>query len=110
MRSEIVSDEKVEAALLWLEQNSDAGANAMARRAALEQKRKTVHAIAYAEASGTVADRNAEAYASKEFQGVTEEIQAAEYDVQIYKTKLKRAELIIEVWRTQNANNRRGHV
>jgi hypothetical protein len=76
----------------------------------LEHKGKTIKATEYLKASGTVGERESEAYTSKAYKAFSEELKNAVYDEQILAAKRKTAELAIEVWRSQNANQRRGNV
>jgi len=76
----------------------------------IEQAIDEPDAIAFAEAEGTMAERDAYAERSSDYQSVIEEYREAVYEAERIGTLLKGAELTIEVWRTQNANNRRGHV
>lgn len=77
---------------------------------ALEHKRKVVQGQAFLEADGTVAERDAKAHTSTKYREVVEEIGNAWAEKETLATRLKAAELTIDVWRSQNSAAKRGHV
>lgn len=105
-----ISDDRLQKALTYLAQTDEEAANAKASMKALEQKRKTIKGLAFIEASGTVGEREAKAYASQEYQDIVEQYENAVADAELYANKRKTEELIIEVWRSSNANRRRGNI
>lgn len=106
-----VNDDSIEAALNFLRDASKPMAEARARAKYLEQKRKSLKAAAFIEADAkTIADKEAHAYTDSEYLACLEEYKAAVYDSELLTNQMKAAELRIEVWRTLNANSRRGHV
>lgn len=107
----ITTPERVEKALAYLAHTDEPYANAVALCKALEQKRKTVFAMA-ALASEEKGQKPREwaAYASPEFIQITEDIQNAEADRQLYCNKRQLEQLVVEVYRTESANSRRGNI
>ena len=71
---------------------------------------KVARSMAFLEAAGTVAEREAKAETSADVVEKSDELIRAVTDYETTKTKRKRAELVIEVWRSLNANQRRGNV
>lgn len=99
-----------EKALDYLASTDEAYARAKAMVKFLEHKRKTIKATLYLDAKGTINERESYAYKHEEMIKFLDEYQDAVYDEQILASKRKRAELTIEVWRSKNANQRKGNV
>lgn len=82
-------------------------ASAKAKRVQLEEFRKSKKAILMQQAEGkTVADREAFAYAHPEYLGVLTALEAAVEAEELFRWKMKAAELQVEIWRSQEASNR----
>lgn len=77
---------------------------------ALDHKRRVIRAIAFLEISGTVAEREALATASKEYKAFIVEYENTIADKEILGAKRKRAELTIDVWRSLNAARNKGQI
>jgi len=77
---------------------------------ALDHKRRVIRAIALLETSGTVAEREALATASKEYQAFIKEYENTIADREILAAKRKRAELTIDVWRSLNSARSKGQI
>ncbi len=106
---EVLRSRDPEKALDFLSETDEAYAQAKARVKFLEHKRKTIKATEYLEATGTINERESTAYTSEAMKAFLDEYHSAVYDEQILASKRKRAELTIEVWRSKNANQRRGN-
>ncbi|MEM6817224.1 MAG: hypothetical protein AAF578_00400 [Pseudomonadota bacterium] len=106
----MITDERVEKALEFIRDNAGAIGLAVAKCKHLEQKRKTVKGVEFHKAEGTMAEREQAAYASDAFKEVSQEIEHAWYDAETLRTRLRAAELTIEIWRTQSSNQRSGVV
>lgn len=74
---------------------------------ALEQKRKVVHGEQFLKAAGTVAEREATAYASLEYRQICEDIRNAWADKETIATKIEAARITTDLYRTSEASNRR---
>ena len=96
--------------LSFLARTDKEEADARALVKALEENKKTIKALAYLQADGTNADRENQAHASSEFKKYLEDYENAVADHALISNKRKRAELIIEVWRSINSNRRAGMV
>lgn len=82
-------------------------AAAKAKRVQLEEFRKSKKAILMQQSEGkTVADREAFAYAHPEYLEVLTGLEAAVEAEELFRWKMKAAELQIEIWRSQEASNR----
>ena len=106
----MIDDTKIEMALDFYRDNANLVGQLRGQKAYLEHRLKVVRSQKFLMASGTVAERESIALASPEYVEVVEELRDCVTDLDTVWTHLKAAELKIEVWRTQAANQRRGHV
>jgi ribosomal protein S14 len=105
--------EKAEKALDFLASTDLSHAEAKAKLSALQEHRKTVKAAVYVDCvNAGRAQGLAEqlAYCSEKYREIIEQIEAAEIDAIELTNKRKRAELTIDIYRTESANSRRGNV
>ena len=68
---------------------------------------KLIKAKHFLDASGTVAERDAIAYNSKEFTTYVDNLRDATIDLEILEAKRESWQREIEIWRTLSANRRR---
>ncbi len=68
---------------------------------------KKIKSEAFLKASGTVAEREAVAYASLEFSDYLEKLKDATYTMLILEAKRESWQREIDIWRTLSANRRR---
>ena len=102
----LVNEDMIQAAFDWLHDNSKPAAAAKAARIRAEYKTKQVKAQVFLESEGTVAEREARALASMEYDlAIDAEIQAVEND-EFHRNQRSKAEAIIESWRSEQANLR----
>lgn len=101
-----------ELALNFIRDNAKKYAEAKANRVYLEQFRKSKKAILFAACpvnpgdKVTVADREAYAYSHQEYIELLNGLQIAIEQEEALKWQITAAQLKVEVWRTQQANNR----
>jgi hypothetical protein len=85
-------------------------AKAKGRRVFKEEERKTKKALLMQEAQlkgvNTLAAQEREAYADDSYVALLHELQESVIDEESLKWKLIAAQLRVEVWRSENANNR----
>lgn len=82
-------------------------AAAKAKRVQLEEFRKSKKAILMQKSNGkTIADREAYAYSHEEYIELLNGLESAVEAEELFRWKMKAAELQIEIWRSQQANNR----
>ena len=82
-------------------------AAAKAKRVQLEECRKSKKAILMQKSNGkTIADREAYAYSHEEYIELLNGLESAVEAEELFRWKMKAAELQIEIWRSQQANNR----
>ena len=106
----MISENDVDKALNYLK-GSDAGAaTAKAYYELLGDQKKTVIADQFIKAEGSQGDRLKIAEGSEEYKAHIQKLHDACYDFEIVRNRRKSAELQIEVWRSQNANMRRGNI
>lgn len=106
----MISDKDVEKALNFYRDEAAKRGALRGQIAYLEHAIKIALAQAFLDAEGTVAEREARSRLNALYQEKVEEYQNATADLGTLETYLKAAELKIEVWRTQNANQRRGNI
>ena len=109
--SKVISDEKLQKALTYLVETDESCARARGLLAGLERQEKTVKALEFLKHPALkIAEREALAYASARYREHCEEISNAMADYEIMRNRRLTAELIVEVWRSENANRRKGNV
>ena len=106
----MISEKRVEMAVEFYRDNADRYGQLVGLCKALEQKRKVVHGQNFLYAQGTVAEREAKAYASDGYKEIVEEIQNAWAEKTTLETQLKAAESQIDVWRSQNSSRNKAHL
>lgn len=114
----MISEQAVEKELNGMREAAAKYAQAKANRTHLEQFRKSKKAILFQEAPdemgqgsdsrrATVADRENYAYSHPEYIELLDALKIAVEEEERLKCRMTAAELMVEVWRTQNANARR---
>jgi len=104
----MIETKDVEKALEHMRSQAATLAKAKADRIYLEQFRKSKKAILYTQCeTGTIEARNSYAYAHPEYLEVLDGLRAAVEAEETLKWKMTAAEAYVQVWRTQQANNRR---
>ena len=106
----MISDERAEKALAYLVKTDQEAAAAKAHVIAMEQQTKTVKAMQFLEAEGTVAEREARAATSRDYLAACQKHHAAVADYELLKNKRLSESLVIEAWRSIQANRRHGNV
>ena len=87
--------------------NAKKYAEAKANRMYLEENRKALKALLMNESTGkTVSDREQYAYSHKTYQELLQSFKNAILDEETLRIQIKGAELVIEIWRSENASNR----
>lgn len=104
------SDEDVERALEFMRDNEGAFAEMKARETAAKEYMKVAMSSEYLrlEGKGGVSDREHMARASEAYANAIKHHTAMQTDRERMALRYKRAEMVIEVWRTLSANQRRG--
>jgi hypothetical protein len=105
---EIVKKEQVESALKYIRDSAQRAGQLAGAVKEADHRRKTHTAMAYTEATGTVAEREAIAMVSEEVQRAYKDICESVAAYETIKLNIKASETLIEVWRTENSNRRAG--
>ena len=93
-----------------LAKTDEPAANAKAYVDLLDDQKKTILADEYMKAEGSQGDRNKVAESSEAYKAHIKKLHDARYDWELCRNRRKSAELRVEVWRSQNANMRRGNI
>jgi hypothetical protein len=107
--NDIVSEQELGKAVFFFDRAASKFARAKADVKFLEHKRKTIRATMYAEGAGTNTDRVNYAERSKEYRECLDQYRTAVFKQEFLATKMKGAELKIDVWRSQNSSKNKGH-
>ena len=102
----MIKEKDAEAAVEYIKINAKHLAKAKSDRIYLEQFRKTKKALLMNETEGSDKTREAYAYAHPEYKEVLDGLREAVRQEESIKWKMVAAQQKIEVWRTQQANNR----
>ena len=106
----MISPDRLQQALTYLATTDEPCAKAKAYLTGLEEQSKTVFGMAYLQSNGTVEERKARAYVSEAYKEHIKKIEDATADYETMRNKRLTQELIVEVWRSINANRRHGNV
>jgi paraquat-inducible protein B len=103
----LVTEDRVEKALVYLAETDERHAKAKALVKGMEQILKTTRSQAFLEATGTVAEREAMSYTAQTFKDATKRYENAVADFEIMENVRTRHQLVIDIWRTLEASRRR---
>lgn len=107
----MISNDRLQKALTYLAETDDKCAKAKSLMVGLESQMKTVKAVAFLQADAkTATEREAIAYASETYQQHIAKLESATYDYETMRNKRLTEELVVECWRSINANRRNGNV
>lgn len=106
----MITDEKLQKALSYLAETDEPCAKAKSYLAGTEKQEKTIIAIEFAKGERGVEEKKQAAYRSVAYSEWKEHYVDAVYSFEIMRNKRQTAELIVEVWRTVSANQRRGNI
>ena len=102
----MITEKQVEAANDYIRDNAAAYGAAKAARIQLSEFRKSKKALLMNQKQGAGHERESYAYADDEYIALLLDIQKAVEVEETIRWSMKAAELKIEIWRTQQANNR----
>lgn len=106
-----ITDDRIEQALKKMAATDASHAACKGEVERLHLVKKTIEASAYLDApKGTVAEKEAYVYTTPEYKAHCDEYKQAVLEYQRLTNERERERLIIEVWRTVNANQRRGNI
>lgn len=102
----MIDEMNIEMAVDFMRDNAEPLAKAKANRIYLEQFRKSKKAILVQEVTGTILERESYAYGHKDYIGIIEGLRVAVEEEERLKWLMAAAQAKMEIWRTQQANNR----
>jgi len=103
----MITDESAEKAAEFIRDNARNFGKARSERIQLEEFRKSKKALLMNQATGTDKTRESEAYAHPHYIELLDTIKLAREEEERLRWLMVAAEQTIEIWRTQQANNRR---
>ena len=104
----MISDERVEQAMRYLSKTDLPAAEAKSKAKALEAYGKTAKAFGFLEASGTVAEREAQSVITSHYTEYLENYEKAVLASEHFANKRATEAGVREVWRSLQANRRQG--
>lgn len=110
MTTDFLSDDRIEAALMFLANSAKDYAEAKGRRVWLEHRMKTVKAQVLLANEGTNVEREARAHASMEYQSATDEMKDAVVAEEKLRALREAADAKIQIFRTLEASKRVANV
>ncbi len=102
----MIDEMNIEMAVDFMRDNAEGIAKAKASRIYLEQFRKSKKAILVQEVDGTILARESYAYSHKDYLEILEALKVAVEEEERLKWLMAAAQAKMEIWRTQQANNR----
>lgn len=102
----MINEKEVEKALDFIRDYASNLAEAKANRVYLEQFRKSKKAMLVQEVKGTIQERDAYAYSHNDYQLVLDGLKVAVEEEEKLRWMMVAAQAKVEVYRTQQANNR----
>ena len=106
----MISDKRAEEALRYLVETDQEHARIKAEYKAKDALTKTVLAYEFMGAEGTGEVRKAISYKSEKYQEHIKSLEALEINLQKMYNKRDTERLVIDMWRTQAANQRKGNI
>ena len=106
----MINDKRLEIALTYLSETCESAAHAKSYVDGMKQRGKTVKAMSFLQADGTVAERDAKSVTSEAFTTWTDDLENAVADSETYENKRKVEELIVRTYQTKSANLRATNV
>jgi hypothetical protein len=102
----IVSEKNVSTALTYMAEDPHPIALARKDLTDTENEYERLRAAVYLDQTGTVGEREAATLIDKDVCRAKDLITEAAFSVDRHKQRLKAAEMLLEIWRTENANAR----
>lgn len=106
----MITDEECERAVLYLRDHAPEVGRLKGALVAAEENLKVAKATAVLQHEGTAQQREALALTSGTYQTAVREKANAYADYETARLLYKAAEVRVDAWRTEQANQRRGHV
>ena len=105
----MITDQQAEAANDFIRDNAEKYGQAKGNRIYLDEYRKTQKAILIQQAKdGTVQEKESFAYAHPDYKSILDGLKVAVEEEEKIRWQMTAAQAKIEIWRTQQANSRKG--
>lgn len=106
----MISDDRLQKALTYLATTDEAAATAKSYMLGLEYSEKTILATEQLKHEGTIQHKDALARTSEAYTEWRRKYEESVFDFEILRNKRSTQVLIIETWRSLNANQRKGNI
>lgn len=106
----IISDDRLQKALRYLAETDEPFAAKKSYMEGLKEQSKTIHAVEFLSHDGPVESRKAKAYISSSYKEHLKKVEQAVLDYEIIRNKRLTNQLIVDTWRSLNANRRNGNL
>ena len=106
----MISEDRVEKSLKFLRETDTLAANARAMMVGLDDQKKTIFAVEYVNATGSQGDKAEIARSSTAYIEHLKKYKDSVFDYEELRNRRQTEVLIVETWRSQNANMRRGNI
>jgi len=106
----MIDQQRAEKALDFLAHTDESCAKARSYMLGLEKNEKTILSIEILKVDGTQQHKESIARTSQPYVDWVKQYQEAVYDFEILRNRRGTAELIVEAWRSVNANRRAGNI
>jgi hypothetical protein len=106
----MINADRLQKVLTYLAETDEPAARAKSLVTGLEESLKSIRADQFLQAKGTNGEREAFALSSQAYKDHIEKIKDATYDYEVMRNKRTTAVLIVEVWRSEQANRRSGNI
>jgi len=103
----MITEERLEKAMIYLAHTDEDAAKAKALCKKLEKMERIIRGEAFLRANGTVAEREAKAVTSEQYKEHVAYAENCWVDAELLDNKRHTEEVIVDVWRTMSANLRR---
>jgi len=102
----IVSDKNVQDALIYLADDPHPIAIARKELTDAENEKERIYAEVYSEKTGSVRDKETASDGDPRIVRAREAVRDAQFGLERHKARIRAAEMILEIWRSENANAR----
>ena len=102
--------DRAQKSIRYLAETDEPAAKARSLKDALDDQKKTILATEFLKHEGSQGERLKMAEASDTYKAHLQRLEFAIYDYEIYRNKRLTESLVIEMWRSENANRRNGNV
>jgi len=103
----MISEERLEKAIMYLAHTDEDAAKAKALCKKLEKIERIIRGEAFLRAAGTVAEREAKAVTSEQYKEHVAYAENCWVDSELLDNKRHTEEVIVDIWRTMSANLRK---